>query len=75
MLKDMTGLTGVVILLAGYFAVITTIPLWFIHMIYEFIKVDQGFFTIVFANFGLGLLQGLIGWALIVIGYVVAEIK
>lgn len=69
------SITSCFLLLAGYFAVITTIPLWFIHMIYEFIKVDQGFFTIVFANFGLGLLQGLIGWALIVIGYVVAEIK
>ena len=55
-------------MIVGYIAAWSAWPLWIIHAIYEMVKTDLGFFTIVFSNLGLGLLQFGLGIAIVMIG-------
>lgn len=60
--------TSMVTLVVGYIFTWVAWPIWITRAIYEMVKTDQGFFTIVFSNMGLGLLQFCIGLVLVFIG-------
>lgn len=65
---------GVISMILGYVFAWTAWPLWIIHAIYEMVKTEQGFFTIVFSNLGLGLVQFILGLALIFVPAIISTI-
>lgn len=64
----MSQLIAFVLIVVGYIATWSAWPLWIIHAIYEMVKTELGFFTIVFSNLGLGLLQFCLGITIVMIG-------
>ena len=57
-------------ILVGWVGIITGNIFWIGHAIYELIKTDAGFFTIVLSNFGFWLLHMAISIVLLLVGLV-----
>ena len=55
-------------ILVGWVGIITGNIFWIGHAIYELIKTDAGFFTIVLSNFGFWLLHMAISIVLLLVG-------
>ena len=64
----MSHLVALGLIIVGYIAAWSAWPLWIVHAIYEMVRTELGFFTIVFSNLGMGLLQFCLGIAIVVIG-------
>lgn len=62
-------------MLLGWLGLISGNLFWIGHAIYELIKTDAGFFTIVLSNFGYWLLHMAVSIVLLVVGYYLLEKK
>lgn len=56
------------ILLVGWLGIVTGNIFWIGHAIYQLVKTDMGFFTIVLSNFGFWVLHMAVSIVLIVVG-------
>ena len=56
------------ILLVGWLGIVTGNIFWIGHAIYQLVKTDMGFFTIVLSNFGFWLLHMAISIVLLLVG-------
>ena len=55
-------------ILVGWLGIVTGNIFWIGHAIYQLVKTDAGFFTIVLSNFGFWLLHMVISIVLLLVG-------
>lgn len=61
---------GLLVLIIGWLLVVTSTFVWVGHGVYQLIKTDFGFWSILFTNGGFWLLQLIIGLLLVGVGLV-----
>ena len=61
---------GILLIVLGYFVLGTSSFIWAGHGIYELVKTDQTFWTVLLSNGGFWLLQIFVGFIILVVGTV-----
>lgn len=64
---------GILLIVLGYFLLGTSSFIWAGHGIYELIKTDQTFWTVLLSNGSFWLLQIFVGFIILVVGVATKE--